>query len=40
MDRDQIDRVIASGERVDVKLNPSVPVYWVYNHRLGLDPTA
>jgi murein L,D-transpeptidase YcbB/YkuD len=29
-DRDQIDRVIASGERVDVKINPPVPVYWVY----------
>jgi len=29
-DRDHIDQVIASGERVDVKLNPSVPVYWVY----------
>ena len=29
-DRDQIDRVIASGERVDVKINPQVPVYWVY----------
>lgn len=29
-DRDRIDEVIRSGERVDVKLNPQVPVYWVY----------
>ena len=29
-DRDAIDRAIASGERLDVKINPSVPVYWVY----------
>lgn len=29
-DRDHIDQVIASGERVDVKINPAVPVYWVY----------
>jgi murein L,D-transpeptidase YcbB/YkuD len=29
-DRDHIDEVIRSGERVDVKLEPSVPVYWVY----------
>jgi murein L,D-transpeptidase YcbB/YkuD len=29
-DRDHIDQVIASGERVDVKISPAVPVYWVY----------
>jgi murein L,D-transpeptidase YcbB/YkuD len=29
-DRDHIDEVIASGERVDVKITPAVPVYWVY----------
>ncbi len=29
-DRDAIDRAIASGERLDVKINPAVPVYWVY----------
>ncbi len=29
-DRDHIDEVISSGERVDVKLQPQVPVYWVY----------
>jgi L,D-transpeptidase YcbB len=29
-DRDHIDEAIRSGERVDVKLNPTVPVYWVY----------
>lgn len=29
-DRDHIDQVIASGERVDVKIMPAVPVYWVY----------
>ncbi len=29
-DRDHIDQVIASGERVDVKITPPVPVYWVY----------
>jgi murein L,D-transpeptidase YcbB/YkuD len=29
-DRDAIDRAIASGERIDVKINPAVPVYWVY----------
>ena len=29
-DRDHIDQVIASGERVDVKIAPAVPVYWVY----------
>jgi L,D-transpeptidase YcbB len=29
-DRDHIDEVIRSGERVDVKLEPAVPVYWVY----------
>lgn len=28
--RDRIDQVIRSGERVDVKLVPPVPVYWVY----------
>jgi murein L,D-transpeptidase YcbB/YkuD len=28
--RDHIDEVIASGERVDVKITPAVPVYWVY----------
>jgi murein L,D-transpeptidase YcbB/YkuD len=29
-DRDRIDEVIRSGERVDVKITPPVPVYWVY----------
>ncbi len=29
-DRDHIDEVIRSGERVDVKIAPPVPVYWVY----------
>ncbi len=29
-DRDHIDQVIASGERVDAKLGEAVPVYWVY----------
>lgn len=29
-DRAHIDQAIASGQRVDVKLNPPVPVYWVY----------
>lgn len=29
-DRDRIDQVIASGERIDVKIAPPVPVYWVY----------
>jgi L,D-transpeptidase YcbB len=29
-DRDHIDEAIRSGERIDVKLNPTVPVYWVY----------
>jgi murein L,D-transpeptidase YcbB/YkuD len=29
-DRDHIDEVIRSGERVDVKISPAVPVYWVY----------
>ncbi len=29
-DRDHIDEVIRSGERVDVKIVPAVPVYWVY----------
>jgi L,D-transpeptidase YcbB len=29
-DRDHIDEVIRSGERVDVKISPPVPVYWVY----------
>ncbi|WP_425332524.1 L,D-transpeptidase family protein [Candidatus Rhodoblastus alkanivorans] len=29
-DRDHIDQVIASGERVDVKIDPPVNVYWVY----------
>jgi murein L,D-transpeptidase YcbB/YkuD len=28
--RDKIDQVIASGERLDVKIQPAVPVYWVY----------
>jgi murein L,D-transpeptidase YcbB/YkuD len=28
--RDQIDQVIASGQRVDVKLTKPVPVFWVY----------
>jgi murein L,D-transpeptidase YcbB/YkuD len=28
--RDEIDRVINSGQRVDVKLTPAVNVYWVY----------
>jgi len=29
-DRDHIDELIRSGERVDVKIAPPVPVYWVY----------
>jgi L,D-transpeptidase YcbB len=29
-DRDHIDEAIASGERVDAKINEPVPVYWVY----------
>jgi L,D-transpeptidase YcbB len=29
-DREHIDQVIESGEQVDVKLVPPVPVYWVY----------
>jgi murein L,D-transpeptidase YcbB/YkuD len=29
-DRDHIDEAIASGERLDVKLEPPVNVYWVY----------
>ncbi len=29
-DREAIDRAIASGERLDVKISPAVPVYWVY----------
>jgi murein L,D-transpeptidase YcbB/YkuD len=29
-DRDKIDQAIASGERLDVKLEPPVNVYWVY----------
>jgi L,D-transpeptidase YcbB len=29
-DRDRIDQVIESGQQVDVKLVPPVPVYWVY----------
>jgi murein L,D-transpeptidase YcbB/YkuD len=29
-DRTHIDQVIASGERVDVRLTQPVPVYWVY----------
>jgi murein L,D-transpeptidase YcbB/YkuD len=29
-DRDHIDAAIASGERVDVKIEPPVNVYWVY----------
>jgi len=29
-DRDHIDEVVRSGERVDVKILPQVPVYWVY----------
>jgi L,D-transpeptidase YcbB len=29
-DRDHIDQVIASGQRVDVKIDPPVNVYWVY----------
>jgi len=28
--RDQIDATINSGQRVDVKLDPPVNVYWVY----------
>jgi murein L,D-transpeptidase YcbB/YkuD len=28
--RDKIDEAIASGQRIDVKLNQPVPVYWVY----------
>ena len=29
-DRDKIDEAIRSGERIDVKINPAVNVYWVY----------
>ncbi len=29
-DRDHIDEVIRNGERLDVKINPPVPVHWVY----------
>jgi L,D-transpeptidase YcbB len=29
-DRDRIDQAIASGERLDVKIEPAVNVYWVY----------
>lgn len=29
-DRDRVDEVIRSGERLDVKITPAVPVYWVY----------
>ena len=29
-DRDQIDQVIRSGQREDVKLTEPVPVYWIY----------
>ncbi len=29
-DRDHIDEVIRTGERLDVKINPPVPVHWVY----------
>ena len=29
-DRDHIDEVIRSGERLDVKISPPVPVHWVY----------
>ncbi|HEY8578772.1 MAG TPA: L,D-transpeptidase family protein [Beijerinckiaceae bacterium] len=29
-DRDRIDEVIRSGERVDVRITPAVNVYWVY----------
>ncbi|MDB5570265.1 MAG: murein L,D-transpeptidase [Hyphomicrobiales bacterium] len=29
-DRDRIDETIRSGQRVDVKITPSVNVYWVY----------
>jgi murein L,D-transpeptidase YcbB/YkuD len=29
-DRQHIDEAIASGQRIDVKLNEPVPVYWVY----------
>jgi murein L,D-transpeptidase YcbB/YkuD len=29
-DRDRIDAAIASGERLDVKIEPPVNVYWVY----------
>lgn len=29
-DRDRIDQVIASGERLDVRLEPPVNVFWVY----------
>jgi murein L,D-transpeptidase YcbB/YkuD len=29
-DRDKIDETIRSGQRVDVKLASSIPVYWVY----------
>jgi murein L,D-transpeptidase YcbB/YkuD len=29
-DRDRIDEVIRSGQRLDVRLTPAVNVYWVY----------
>ena len=29
-DRDRIDETIRSGQRVDVRINPSINVYWVY----------
>ncbi|PWB84305.1 MAG: murein L,D-transpeptidase [Methylocystaceae bacterium] len=29
-DRDHIDEAIRTGERIDVKISPAVPVYWVY----------
>lgn len=29
-DRDKIDEAIRSGQRIDVKINPAINVYWVY----------
>ena len=29
-DRDKIDEAIRSGQRIDAKITPAVPVYWVY----------
>ena len=29
-DRDKIDEAIRSGQRIDAKITPAVPVYWIY----------